>query len=159
MIGRYGMMSDSELDYMKHTSRSRYVAPFVWFLNLVQELKDKHYCEIKEATIIIFCDNITRIRGSLADLYMYRNVPIPLSYRQLVNWTVRTYMVIFAIAGALGSILTDDGNLGGLTPSVFFLLVPFAFEYFMFVGWLSLADALSNPFRAWADEFEYENYV
>lgn len=155
----FGLLTPHEYEYMKTNARSRYQVPFVWFLNLLHELKDEGYCGISDGTMIIFCENCTRIRGSLADLYMYRNVPVPLSYRQLVNWTVRGYMVIFAVAGALGSILTDDGNLGGLTTSVFFLLVPFAFEYFMFVGWLSLADALGNPFRAWADEFEYENYV
>lgn len=80
-------------------------------------------------------------------------------YWQLVNWTVRLYIVLFAVASTLGNVVVDDGNIGGLTTSVFYLLIPFVFEYFMFVGWLSLADALGNPFRAWADEFEYENYI
>lgn len=156
----YGLLSQQEYEYLDSHSRSRYQAPFVWFLNLLDELKDKNYCGITDGTLIIICGNVTRIRGSMADLFMFRNVPVPLSYRQLVNWTVRVYLVMFAIAGAVGSILHDDGSsLGGLTPSVFYLLVPFSFEFFMFVGWLSLADALGNPFRAWKDEFEYENYV
>jgi len=155
----FGLLTTKEYDYMKRTSRTRYNAPFVWFLNLVHELKDNGYSGISDGTLIIFCENVTKIRSAFVDLYMYHDIPVPLAYRQLVNWTVRTYMVIFAVAGALGSIMTDDGNLGGLTPSVFFLLIPFAFEYFMFIGWLSLADALGNPFRAWADEFEYDNYV
>jgi hypothetical protein len=107
-----------------------------------------------------FASNVTRIRGALAgSVHVSHNVPVPLSYRQLVNWTVRLYIVLFALSSALGNVVVDDGNIGGLTTSVFYLLIPFVFEYFMFVGWLSLADALGNPFRAWADEFEYENYV
>jgi len=38
-------------------------------------------------------------------------------------------------------------------------VLAFSFEYFLFIGWLTLADALGNPFREWPDEFEWENYV
>jgi len=155
----YGLLTPQEYEYMRQTTLTRYIAPFAWFLSLVQELKDKGYCGVDNATLRIFCDSITSIRGSLAYLYLYHAVPIPLAYRQLVNWTVRTYMVFFAVAGCLRSIIDDDGNLGGLTPSVFLLLLPFSFELFMFLGWLFLADALGNPYRSWTDGFEYEKYV
>jgi hypothetical protein len=35
----------------------------------------------------------------------------------------------------------------------------FAFEYLLFVGWLTVADAIGNPFRMWTDELDWENYV
>jgi len=35
----------------------------------------------------------------------------------------------------------------------------FAFEYFLFVGWLTASDAMGNPFRCWADELEWINFV
>ena len=137
----YGLLTDREYDYMVNTTRSRYVAPFEWFLDLVQELKDKGQCGISEATLIIFSQNITRIRGSLADLYMYRNVPVPLSYRQLVNFTVRVYMMVIAAAGGFANLRVSDRQGTVLVdPSIMWFLLSFVFEYFLFVGWLSIAD-------------------
>lgn len=35
----------------------------------------------------------------------------------------------------------------------------FAFEYFLYVGWLTVADAVGNPYRAWADQLDWDNYI
>jgi hypothetical protein len=156
-----GLLNDKEYVYMLNNSRSRYVAPFVWFLNLVHELKGRGECGVDGHTIFILSSNITRIRGSLADLYMYRNVPVPLAYRQLVNITVRTYMILLILRWMALIVHDADGvwDADFVEAHIFWAILPFTFEYFVFVGWLTLADALGNPFRCWADQFEWENYV
>jgi len=156
-----GLLNDKEYTYMLNNSRSRYVAPFVWFLNLVNELKDRGECGVDGHTIFILSSNITRIRGSLADLYMYRNVPVPLAYRQLVNITVRSYMLLVILRWMALIVNDADGtwDTDYVEGHIFWAVLPFTFEYFVFVGWITLADALGNPFRYWADAFEWENYV
>eukprot|EP00565_Helicotheca_tamesis_P007237 CAMPEP_0185741032 /NCGR_PEP_ID=MMETSP1171-20130828/38739_1 /TAXON_ID=374046 /ORGANISM="Helicotheca tamensis, Strain CCMP826" /LENGTH=544 /DNA_ID=CAMNT_0028412969 /DNA_START=63 /DNA_END=1697 /DNA_ORIENTATION=+ len=159
-IRDFGLLTDLEYDYMDRFPRSRYAAPFVWFLDLLHDLKDKGQCGVSFDTIIVFSSNITKIRGSLADLSMYRNVPVPLSYRQLVNFTVRAYLFIVAVAGGLSAFEHDRASeTFEISSSMCWVVLPFFFEYFIFVGWLTVSDALGNPFRAWADEFEWENYV
>lgn len=32
-------------------------------------------------------------------------------------------------------------------------------RYFLFVGWLTVADALGDPFRSWSDEYDWEHFV
>jgi hypothetical protein len=155
---QFGLMTEKEHAYFRANETSRYVAPFVWFIDLIHELKDRKECGISDGIVVIMTGNLTRIQGSLADLYMYRNVPVPLSYRQLVNVAVRGCMVIAAIAGGLGGVHNDSYS-EVTNIYVFWLIVPFICEYFLFVGWLKLADALANPFRLWADAFEWENYV
>uniref|UniRef100_A0A7S2I0S7 Bestrophin homolog n=1 Tax=Helicotheca tamesis TaxID=374047 RepID=A0A7S2I0S7_9STRA len=159
-IRDFGLLTDLEYDYMDRFPRSRYAAPFVWFLDLLHDLKDKGQCGVSFDTIIVFSSNITKIRGSLADLSMYRNVPVPLSYRQLVNFTVRAYLLIVAVAGGLSAFEHDRASeTFEISSSMCWVVLPFFFEYFIFVGWLTVSDALGNPFRNWADEFEWENYV
>lgn len=159
-LRRCGLLTDEELIRLERTGTSRYVAPFVWFLDLLQTLRETNQCGVNDITILIMSPNITTIRGALADLYMYRNVPIPLSYRQLVNFTVRAYMLINGVTGWFSVINDPKPDQDVMMSSwIYFFVLSFGFEYFLFVGWLSLADALGNPFRTWADEFEWENYV
>jgi len=57
--------------------------------------------------------------------------------------------------------LTYDGGAGegALSGGVFWFIPVFAFEYFLLVGWLAVADALGNPFRSLADDYGWENLV
>eukprot|EP00978_Attheya_sp_CCMP212_P017326 scaffold46102_cov55-Attheya_sp.AAC.1 len=92
---------------------------------------------------------------------MYRNVPVPLAYRQLVNITVRSYMLLVILRWMALIVNAEDTawDTDYVEEQIFWAVLPFSFEYFVFVGWLTLADALGNPFRYWADAFEWENYV
>jgi hypothetical protein len=70
------------------------------------------------------------------------------------------YMIMLLLAGILSEKLEEkDDSLGRLTTGSFWFILLFAFEYFLFVGWLTVADALGNPFRSWSDGLEWEVYV
>jgi hypothetical protein len=57
------------------------------------------------------------------------------------------YMIILPLAGILSEKLEDkEDSLGRLTTGSFWSILLFAFEYFLFVGWLTVTDALGNLF-------------
>jgi hypothetical protein len=116
-------------------------------MELTQELEQQGM--IDAGTVNVLSTGVVDVRHRLADLYAVRDVPIPLSYRQLTNITVRFYMVILLIAAVLFE-MTQEYELGSLSRGSFWIIMVFAFEYFLFVGWLTVADAVGNPFRAWA---------
>ena len=108
--------------------------------------------------LTVLSAGVVDIRRRLADLYAVRDVPIPLSYRQLTNITVRFYMIILLIAAVLFE-MSQDYESGSLSRGSYWIIMVFAFEYFLFVGWLTVADAVGNPFRAWADQLDWDDYV
>ena len=86
-----------------------------------------------------------------------RDSPLPLSYRQLVNVTVRMYMVLLLLAAAL--VETAIPPLGQLDKGSFWIILVYAFEYFLFVGWVTVADAVHNPYRDWPGAYRWDEFV
>jgi len=154
-----GLATNAEHNLLSEQPRSHYLAPFVWFTNLVGELKGKGLYGIDIATTQVLADNITQIRGNLAYLYLYRDIQVPLIYREQVNFTVRFYMLIVFFSSIAREVAAEDNDTSELSKRAFWVILSFSFEYFLFVGWLSLADALGNPYRHWDDEYEWEEYV
>jgi predicted membrane chloride channel (bestrophin family) len=153
----YGLATEKEGSFLdEQTTRYKYVAPFLWFMELTQELEQQGM--IDAGTVNVLSTGVVDVRHRLADLYAVRDVPIPLSYRQLTNITVRFYMVILLIA-AVSFEMTQEYEPGSLSRGSFWIIMVFAFEYFLFVGWLTVADAVGNPFRAWADQLDWDDYV
>jgi hypothetical protein len=56
-------------------------------MDLLDELKRKKLLNVDDGISNALAGNIIQVRCSLEDLYMHRNTPIPLCYRQLVNVT------------------------------------------------------------------------
>lgn len=155
-----GLMTEKEYQCIAD-SPVRFDVPFVWFMDLVGEVIRMDNFTVSVPAIGILSGNMSRTRGALQNMQMYRSEPVPLAYRQLVNLTVRFYMIILAFNQGLDALEFASEERQGFDfyRTVFWMTTPFAFEYFLFVGWLTLADALGNPFRHWADEFEWENFV
>mmetsp|Transcript_7718 Transcript_7718/g.19101 ORF Transcript_7718/g.19101 Transcript_7718/m.19101 type:complete len:104 (-) Transcript_7718:772-1083(-) len=86
-------------------------------------------------------------------LFLQRNVPVPLVYRQVVQLTVRGFLTCSFLASA---VLTGADDF---TPSLYVGVVTFMMELFLFGGWLKVTDAIANPFRNWRDGPEWEVYV
>lgn len=160
-----GLATHVEYNFLKsHKTTYTHVAPLDWFMGLLDELRRKELFDVDGVLFSTLAGNILQIRGSLADLYMYRNTPIPLSYKQLTNVTVRVYMAILLVAATLHEkewvgVSDDEDNLGSLSRGSFWFIMVFAFEYFLFVGWVTVADAIGNPYRYWSDELDWELYV
>jgi len=180
-----GLMTERELESIRQFP-AKYDLPFRWFIDLLDKIvrSDNFNLPVPPALAMINT-SVTRTRSALDNLHMYRTVPVPLAYRQLVNITVRFYVIVLILNEGLSalSISSEAGN-SSYALSVFWMTLPFMFEYFLFVvsiaalftarisnlnlfplfhdsckGWMTLADALANPFRHWSDEFDWEDYV
>lgn len=156
-----GLVKDIELSFLKEqNSRWKYVAPLVWFGDFMAELRDNEIFGVDDACINQVAPHILNIRNSLERLYRARDEPIPLVYKQLVNITVRFYLLILLI----DAVLFEISRVGldteaSLNRGSFTVILVYTFEYFLFVGWLMVADIVGNPFRRWADELEWNDYV
>jgi len=155
----YGLATEKECAFLKtQDTRYKYVAPLLWFVDLVVDLQKKELHGMDGGTENLLSNGVVGLRRQLADLYALKFVPIPLSYRQLTNLTVRLYMIILLIAAVLFE-KSDDYALGQLSSGSFWILLIYGFEYLLFVGWLTVADAVGNPYRAWADQLDWDDYV
>jgi hypothetical protein len=136
----------------------RYDVPVAWFYEWLYQIEQSETLRIPPVCLGILDRSVSRIRQSLDTLYMFRDTPVPLMYRQIVQMTVRLYMVIFLIGDGLlaiyhgitlaeaeGEVLaiyngTDAQeeyvrmNLPNYLRSLYYMILPFAFEYFVFVG-------------------------
>ena len=50
-------------------------------------------------------------------------------------------------------------SFGPFDAGCFWEIIKYTFEYFLFVGWLTAATAMSNPFRCWSDEIDWVDRV
>lgn len=156
---KYGLATPREARFLgKQESRYKYVAPLIWFIRLLESLRQNELHGVDDGTVNTLSAGAVQIRRLLADLYGVKDVPIPLSYRQLTNLTVRFYMLILLIAGILVEI-SQDSLYGSLSTGSFWILMVYTFELLLFVGWLTVADAIQNPFRSWADQLDWDDYV
>lgn len=156
---KFGLCTKRESAFLKtQDSRYKYVAPLLWFIDLVEDLQKRELYGVNEGTVNNLTTGVAGLRRSLADLYALKLVPIPLSYKQLTNLTVRMYMLILLLAAILFE-KTDEYLQGRLEKGSFWIIMVYAFEYLLFVGWLTVADAIGNPYRAWADQLDWDVYV
>ena len=163
--------------------RRRYDIPVAWFYEYMYEIEQHEAIRVPPVCLGILDRSVSRMRQSLDILYVFKETQVPVMYRQMVQMTVRLYMVIFLIGDGLlalyhgitlaeqeaENVLEEFGeeaeekylreNLPKYFNSLYYMILPFAFEYFVFVGWMSAADSLGNPFRDWADSLEWETNV
>ncbi len=52
-----------------------------------------------------------------------------------------------------------ENSFGSFDAGRFWEIIKYTFEYFLFVGWLTAATAMSNPFRCWSDEIDWVDRV
>jgi len=87
----YGFATKKEYEFLKaQKTDCRFHAPLVWFQETISGLVENE-----------FVGPIIDIRAALADLYMFRNEPVPLIYRQMVNVAVRLYMIMLFLDAIL----------------------------------------------------------
>jgi len=160
-----GLATKAELMFLKKVnSPCKYAAPLFWFRDFMAKLRDEELFGVDDECFNQVAPHILNLRNSLEKLYRARDGPIPLVYKQLVNITVRSYMFILLVDAVLVEIsrleVYEDGETVYLSTSgTFSTILMYAFEYFLFVGWLLVADLVGNPFRQWADELDWNTYV
>mmetsp|Transcript_29220 Transcript_29220/g.73423 ORF Transcript_29220/g.73423 Transcript_29220/m.73423 type:complete len:139 (-) Transcript_29220:65-481(-) len=96
---------------------------------------------------------MSRLRERLGGAFLHRDVPLPLSYRQLVTFAVRGYLLLVLLGSGAVIVQEEFSN------QAYWTVLTYAMEYFLFGSWLTIADALCNPFRLWSDAFDWPAMV
>jgi hypothetical protein len=154
---RYGKSTISNKRQLWDSHRP-FDIPIAWAYEWINQLDQSDHFQLAPVVLSILNSTLVNLRENLDVLFMYRDTPVPLFYRQLVTFTVRMYMIIFLIGDGIMAlqnvvdiaiqevVVTDiDGGttttevfnqppLSALLKTAYYMLIPFAFEYFVFVG-------------------------
>jgi hypothetical protein len=144
--------------FKRRDPHRQYDIPIAWVYEWIYQLDQSDHFMLAPILLSILNSSLVNIRENLDALFMYRDTPVPLFYRQLVTITIRLYMIIFLIGDGLMALqhVTDiamadefDVNiergaatiegfshpdLSALLKTAYYMLIPFTFEYFVFVG-------------------------
>jgi predicted membrane chloride channel (bestrophin family) len=116
-----GLATEQEYYFLKEKQAETgfvFVAPLAWFVDLLEQLRREELFGVTEGMIGTLTGQLLTLRRALSDLYRFRNVPIPLSYRQLTNMTVRLYLLLLLLQAVLFEKDNED-SVGRLTRGSF----------------------------------------
>lgn len=150
-----GLISKYELEAIDQIQDhySRYWTPIHWCYSLLYESR-LHGKIASDFLLDKITQEIQHFRHGLASLLKYDWVPIPLLYPQLVFLSVRIYFVMCLIGRQF--II----RAGAEHKSDIDLILPIGtmIQFFVYVGWMKVAEALLNPLGEDDDDLEC-NYV
>ena len=157
-----GMATAYEASTLKEKPiRVQHIAPMIWATDLLQELaareEEGENCGVTSGIVTALTGGMSALISSLSEIYNHHDSPLPLSYRQLVNTSVRLYLIFLLLAAAL--VETSIPPLGQLDDGSFWIILAYAFEYLLFVGWVVVADAIHNPYRDWPGSYPWHAFV
>jgi predicted membrane chloride channel (bestrophin family) len=153
---RYGQSTR----FKRRDPHRQYDIPIAWVYEWMYQLDQSDRFSLAPILLSILNASLVNIRENLDALFMYRDTPVPLFYRQLVTLTIRLYMIIFLVGDGIMAlqnvvdlameevVVTDiDGqttvvniygepDISALIKTAYYMLIPFSFEYFVFVGYV-----------------------
>jgi len=133
---------------------TRYWMPLNWAYALLYKAKEqKKICSDHILEFIV--KEIQHFRQGLATLLKYDWIPIPLVYPQVVFLAVRTYFFICLIARQHIVHNVHSESRSYIDP---ILPIKTMVEFFVFIGWMKVAEALLNPLGVDDDDIEV-NYI
>jgi predicted membrane chloride channel (bestrophin family) len=158
---RIGLITPEERYRLENdVDRAQWTMPVMWAGHLLSRLRDQnHRYGITEFVHLQLVQQLALVRGYFGYLYVPMWVPVPLMYRQLVNATVRIYVIcVILLAGNLNllsatSSSIDIGNYRWL--DIIYVLSVFL----IYIGWLHVADELANVFRIAPDSLDFDDYL
>ncbi|PAV88186.1 hypothetical protein WR25_24817 isoform B [Diploscapter pachys] len=148
-----GFMTEEEQEILEEIKDpySRYWAPIQWSINLVYQCKeDGKITDYYLMNKIV--DEISKFRHGLASLLKYDWVPVGLIYPQVVFLSVRLYFII--------TLVSRQFIITGPHPSPMDLWLPITtmIQFVVYMGWMSVGEALLNPLGEDDDDLEC-NYI
>lgn len=132
-----------ELD-SEYPSYFKYWLPISWAANLITQARHEGYIQQDECVDKIL-EELNTFRGKLGALLDYDWICIPLVYTQTVTIAVYTYFLM--------SIISNLHIPNGKYETAAVPVVPLL-EYIFYMGWLKVAETLTNPFGEDDDDFE-----
>ncbi|XP_019615870.1 PREDICTED: bestrophin-2-like isoform X2 [Branchiostoma belcheri] len=146
-----GFMTPPELkDYDQLDSpHNKFWLPLNWFCNLVTKCRREGRVQ-DPYTFRTLIEESNSIRGSLAMLYSYDWISVPLVYTQVVTVAVYTFFLSCLMGRQwLDPTRQYPGYEVDLYVPIFTIL-----QFLFYMGWLKVAEQLINPFGQDDDDFE-----
>ncbi|XP_017782869.1 PREDICTED: bestrophin-2-like [Nicrophorus vespilloides] len=140
------MLQDEKKIYEELEAQSAsinsYLIPIAWAANLVIKSRDEGLIT-SDIHVRTVTEEIAKIRNKCGELLDFDWISIPLVYTQVVTLAVYWYFLTTIVAHQFVDADTD-------------LHFPYItiLEFFFYMGWLKVAEALINPFGDDDDDFE-----
>uniref|UniRef100_A0A0N5ASV7 Bestrophin homolog n=1 Tax=Syphacia muris TaxID=451379 RepID=A0A0N5ASV7_9BILA len=134
-------LEKSESDYI---SDELFWTPINWAMSVVSEAR-YHGLILSDKAVQQIYDALTEFNSSQLTLLVYNWIPVPLAYTQVASVTVRCYFLVAVI-----------GRQYVRSRQQIDLYVPFQtiFQLILYIGWLSVAEAMLNPLGDDDDDFD-----
>ncbi|CAD5227823.1 unnamed protein product [Bursaphelenchus xylophilus] len=140
-----GFMTDKEREELMsvHDEYTRYWMPLHWCYGILD--KAKHDKRIDSDHILVYLvEDLQHFREGLTRLLKFDWIPIPLIYPQVVFLAVRMYFGICLVSRQ--HIKSDELDL--------WVPIMTMVEFFVYMGWMKVAEALLNPLGEDDDDLE-----
>ncbi|CAL2040239.1 unnamed protein product [Caenorhabditis brenneri] len=160
-----GFIFENELHELEQTETgyNKYWVPINWCNSIVWRMQEQKYIEAPVSTNNVL-NNIRDFRTQLENLCKFDWVPIPIAYPQIVFLAVRIHFFFTLFTRQYIPIETEEFLVSRpfLETEIecpFFQwyrcipLIP-ATSFFLYLGWMKVAEALLNPFGEDDDDFE-----
>ncbi|EFO93657.1 hypothetical protein CRE_12665 [Caenorhabditis remanei] len=144
-----GFIFENELHELEQTETgyNKYWVPVNWCNSIVWRMQEQKYIEAPVSTNNVL-NNIRDFRTQLENLCKFDWVPIPIAYPQIVFLAVRIHFFFTLFTRQYIPLETDEFLWYRCIP-----LIP-ATSFFLYLGWMKVAEALLNPFGEDDDDFE-----
>lgn len=147
-----GFMMEHELKTLESIRVSpfkRYWVPVNWALTILARARAKKYVA-DSPSYNMMIKEILSFRTNLAWLCNYDWVPIPIAYPQVVFLAVRSYFLICLVSRQflIRNSVSHHAKIDVYIPFMTIL------QFFFFVAWMKVAEALLNPLGEDDDDFE-----
>ncbi|XP_078693582.1 bestrophin-4-like [Branchiostoma floridae x Branchiostoma belcheri] len=146
-----GFMTPPELKDYDHldSPHNKFWLPLNWFCNLVTKCRREGRVQ-DPYTFRTLIEESNSIRGSLAMLYSYDWISVPLVYTQVVTVAVYTFFLSCLMGRQwLDPTKQYPGYEVDMYVPIFTIL-----QFLFYMGWLKVAEQLINPFGQDDDDFE-----
>ncbi|XP_065580879.1 bestrophin-4-like isoform X2 [Artemia franciscana] len=173
-----GLMNENELeifeDMASKSKHNKFWMPIAWAGSIISRARKEGRIR-DDFAVKTLLDELCKFRSGCATIIGYDWVPIPLVYTQAVTIAVYTYCVstlcgsqfsfrtyksdierLFASEFRSGDASTENSGAfkdHGDTNVIYFPLFDFL-QFFFYMGWMKVAESLSNPFGEDDDDFE-----
>eukprot|EP00741_Cyanophora_paradoxa_P022797 tig00021517_g22018.t1 len=149
-----GLLLPEEHEHLRGMP-SRATVAYGWIGHALRQIAAGGHLVFPEHTLPVLLNDLTLMRGSASDLFMYMATLLPYSYIHLVILVVRLHlMLLFMVcAGQVGRAL-DEGSKGGVVAS----LTAFTTNIIIYHAILRIHSMLADPIGDDPDDFPTHNY-
>ncbi|KAK4535565.1 hypothetical protein CDCA_CDCA05G1590 [Cyanidium caldarium] len=157
---KVGLLTSAErMRVERDVDRTQWTLPLMWAGHTLTRLRDQGgRFGVTELVHYMLMLQLAQLRTGLGSMYVLMYVPVPLMYRQLVSGTVRLY--IFAVVLLAGNLtLLSDTSAVDIGSYSWVDLVYVMSVFFVYIGWLHVADELANPYRIAPDGLDFDDYL